>query len=290
MPIPEDRFDQGNEDASILAEVELVSFDAEPSTIGPFGASVLQWEVVGPDGFTVRIDRRVVGRKGSLAVQPDSTRVFTLSARAGFLSRTLGQVTVNVDEGGCESFDVTDIRPRLSNFIRTQIDNDPDLTFRPRFVGTNRSPVPGGPIVKIEPGRIEVTLKLSRHVDATIDFTASVDIEASFGLDVADGNLVARRTSVSADVDVPWYLWLIPGAMLFLPLSLSNAEQDARASGQALVGGLAQFLDFASLPGEGRRRRSVRIQPAGDGILTVEHCADDLIRVLAAHSTKVVVE
>lgn len=283
MPIPDDPFEDDGTHGRILTEVELDFFRANPTTIGPFGASTLTWKVRGPAGFDVQVDRQPVRRTGQLSVQPTSDRTYTLFARAGVLRKALAQVRVEVDRAGCASGEVERIAVLIGNLLRTTIENDPELRFRPVRQGQSVPPLPGGPIVELTAGRIAFTLRLAKSIDYG---TATIDIEGRLGLDVIEGTVVPKDSDVDADVRVPFYFWLVPGAVVALPPILSNAKVEARAAGQRIVDGIARLMDAYAASGPGRRVRSVRILPggAGEGTLVVEHCADTLLQFLAQHS------
>src|SRR5258705_7617866 len=81
-----------DDSVDILGEVTLESFKANPTNIGPFGASVLSWSVNGPAGFHVKLASQDVAKTGTRVVQPPATTSYRLSAHAGQASRTLGTV------------------------------------------------------------------------------------------------------------------------------------------------------------------------------------------------------
>jgi len=60
LPISDDQGSQDETNVDTLGEVRLISFNAEPTSIGPFGASTLSWHVEGPAGFQVELNLAVV--------------------------------------------------------------------------------------------------------------------------------------------------------------------------------------------------------------------------------------
>src|SRR5258707_2352828 len=104
MPLPISNDQQGQDDTGvdILADVELKSFKADPTSIGPFGASVLSWQVTGPTGFHVELNGQTVTKSGQEVVQPISTTVYRLVARAGRFNKPLKTLQVVVDASACQ--------------------------------------------------------------------------------------------------------------------------------------------------------------------------------------------
>jgi hypothetical protein len=295
MPLPIDDDEPGPDDtgADILGEVQLISFKAQPASIGPFGASVLSWEVEGPPGFQLKLRGQGVPKTGDMVVQPAATTSFALSAHARQASRTLGHVVVNVDTSGCETFEpLLNPKQTIKGTLKVGVDNDPDVYFRidPSTIGFGKTPQPWLPIVKFAPGRISFSLRLSKHQDWFPD--PSVDIDASFGLTVTDGELVAIGEQVSVSVDVPFWAWAIPGAIPGLAIALDGGRERARESAHNSVQGLVQLMNFLTVPSKGKRSRTVRIDDGnnGAGVIEVTACPYNLLLDFAAISaTKAVI-
>jgi uncharacterized metal-binding protein YceD (DUF177 family) len=89
----------------ILEQIELNAFFIAPETVAPFGQAVVGWDVSGPAGeFTLTLNSDDVPLIGTRAVQPLATMTFRLQAQAYVLTRTLGQLTVMLDESLSEVF------------------------------------------------------------------------------------------------------------------------------------------------------------------------------------------
>lgn len=282
MPLPSTDDLQGQDDASveILGEVKLISLKAAPATIGPFGASVLSWKVEGPSGFHVELNLLNVPKTGEKVVQPASTTTFRLSARAGRAGRTLGYATVNVDGAGCEAYEpIVNPRSTLQATLRSGVQSNPDVYFRSE-----------PPAVSFSPGRIAFGLRLSKRIDVFPD--PAVDIDASFGLAVSDGVLVAIGEQVVVDVSVPFWAWAIPGALPGLAIAIDMGKDTARKSGHDAVQGLVQLINFLATAPQGKRLRTVRIDDGNDGagIIEVTACPYDLLRHFADISDKLLIK
>jgi hypothetical protein len=214
----------------ILDQVSLKFFTANPSSIDPFGASTLRWQVDGPPGCRVKMDGLQVAKSGTRSVQPRQTHTFRLNATAGQASKFLGSATVNVNLAQCISRDSSLIDELVAGVLKQEIDKRDDIYFR------------GGskPQVTIAPDRIRFVLRLASVLNNFPD--PSVDIDVSFGLGVAADDLVFFRrklvpiaVSISVDVSVPWWAWLIPGAQIGLAIALDMARDSARKEMQAIV-------------------------------------------------------
>lgn len=271
MPLPIDEQDfPDSHSLEILDQVVLTSFKAEPSHIGPFGASHLSWKVEGPQGFQVRLNALPVGRAGDRIVQPASSTVYRLTAVAGQASKVLGTASVSVDATGCVTFEpVAKPRVTFAAALKAGALAEPGISLRSE------------PTVTFAPGRVSFALRLSKAIDWFPD--PDVNIEASFGLGVVDGELVAIGEAVSADLTVPWYAWLAPGALPGLAIALDMGRDSARKSGHGAVEGLIQLLNFFTMPPSGKRVRTVRIDAGngGDGIIEVTACPYDLLKNFA---------
>jgi hypothetical protein len=77
-------------DLDKLNQVKLKSFTATPTRIGPFGASVLSWEVTGPTGeFGVELGGTQVPPLSFRPVRPAVTSRYRLSGRVGSSEKPL---------------------------------------------------------------------------------------------------------------------------------------------------------------------------------------------------------
>jgi hypothetical protein len=219
FPIPDDAVD-------ILAQVKLKSFTANPTTIGPFGASVLSWDVDGPIGkFVVELANSAVPPSGTRLVQPKLTTSYGLSARVRSLRRGLGSVTVRVNLDACETWSLGSIQSFIEGVLRVGVENSPEnLYFIPQFPGQQPSPT-----VTFDLGRIKFRLFIKQRLDNRPDPT--ITINGAFGLALDDGHLVPTGQDVDADVTVPAWVYLAPGAPIWLPILLSNGRQAARRAG-----------------------------------------------------------
>lgn len=251
----------------ILSQVSLQSLTVNPDVIGPFGAALLTWKVDGPRGFGIELNRRRVARRGERVVQPLSSTTYTVVALARGARRLLGSVTLNVDLSRCDTFELAfDVKELLEGALASTVESG-DIYLRQR------------PIVTFTPSRISFRLKLGKRVDKISDPT--IRIEGSFGLSVQDGEIVAVGEAVDADVSVPKYVWLLPGAMVWLPIMLSNGKHDAMAGGRRAIAGLVDLLAFSWTPADGVRRHSLRIVAEDDfGGLEVTECPSTELREL----------
>jgi hypothetical protein len=275
-----DNDDQFDDILDILDDVSLNSFTANPTGIGPFGASVLSWSVTGPAGFHVRLNNQVVTKTGTRVVNPTSTSTFRLSAHAGQASKPLGTVQVTVDRSSCITYDLANPRSAMEAPIRARINSSGDLSFR----GSS------GLAVTFSPGRIHLKLLLEKEVNNFPN--TDVDINASFGLAVVDGALIPTGQQISIDISFPWYAWLVPGAALALPIAIDMAKESAAKDMREAIEGLAQLLSFLGLPPKGLRMNTVRIDNGnnGAGVIEFTACSQDLLVRFADISGSVIIQ
>jgi hypothetical protein len=260
-----------------LTKVSLRSFTVNPARIGPFGAALLRWEVDGPAGvsFALELNGQRVAHRGERVAQPLSSTTYSLVASARGGRRTMGSVRLDVNLAGCTTAQLNNPKALIEGALTNAIEATDGIYFRSK------------PVVTFSPGRIAFRLHLGADLDKLPDPT--IRIEGGFGLQVHDGQLVAVGESVSADVSVPRYAWLIPGAMIALPIALSQAEQTARATARNAIAGLVNLLAFLWAPAEGMRRHRVRVDVAEDGfgIIEVSECPYDDLRMVVARSLEV---
>ena len=262
----------------VLSDVELVSFKANPASIGPFGASTLAWEVKGPQaGFHVELGTTNVPRKGHKIVQPQSTTTFRLKAVAAGAVKSLGSLTVAVNTASCETISLFNPHVTIRGFIDSQIEQKKDLYIKDDTE------------VIFSPGTIRFKLHLGKNVPNFPD--ANVEIDASFGLKVEEGHVVSFEKTIKVDVSVPWYAWLVPGAALGLALAIAMGEDSARSSTKKLIDGVGLLLDFVSpFSNSNLVKHSVRVGVTEDGdpTIDVQACPNDLLVKLSELSASAI--
>ena len=264
--------EQRDRASEILDQVFLDYFRAEPTTIKPFEFSTLSWKVDGPVGFGVKINISPVAKKGTKTVQPESSETYRLYAHAGRYSAFLGCVTVGVDVSQCISARNDFVEEFIQIGLKQSIDDDPNLYFR------DGHPQPE---VIVTPNKIRFILKLKAEQD---DFpNPDVDIDASFGLAVSvedaitifnERKIVPVNVDVKVNVSFPWYVWLIPGAVIGLSIAI-NMEQDKAV--QKIKASIPDIIERAILvliqEPTGMEPHTVRIYPDGQiGVVEVTFC------------------
>jgi hypothetical protein len=241
---------------AVLDKVKLERFTATPEGLSPFESGVIEWQVSVPDSdiaVSILLDGAEVAVAGALPIAPELTTTYRLSADARNHRKQLGQLTVDVDLSACITKDDPQIIKWVAGGIKTKVAERTDGVYlRPGLFGIDN------PIVRISEGRMYIHLVLGKNVKGFPDPTITID--ASFGLEVVPGPppasvrpvLVSRPDvitippviraagkEISTDVSFPYYAWLIPGAMLILPIIESQAEGDAYRSGDSMVDDLA---------------------------------------------------
>jgi len=266
LPIGNGTIDQSA--LETLAQVKLQQFSATPAQIEPFGESTVRWTVSGPStGFTVTLNSVAVARSGSQLVQPVITTAYTLAARAGPYTRPLGSIAVQVDLDACQIIPqpATDVRGLLSRFIASSILSSDSLLYFRTYVTT----VDGvetletyTPEVTFLPGLIQIVLHLGSKIKGHPHFPdASIDVTIIMGLAIVNGSLQAGGSVVTGTVSEPWWVYLLPGAIIGLGIALSDAEDSLPMKFAPLVDGIAEFIALAIYPvGEGMKYQNVMIQ------------------------------
>lgn len=296
MPAPPGRNGLDQQALEALAKVRLDLFVAEPSTIEPYSNSKISWKVTLPERSDVPVILDISGTSvaasGGLQVTPESTTSYQLKAQAGSLTKVLGTVTVQVDLAAC-------IAPSgapgyvVEDMIRYKVEKDKS--------GIRLRSTPHPVVVSIEGDRMNITLRLTDSVKLAPD--PSIDIETSFALTVVplppggpkpgivfsdhDFHRLAP-TDERADVDVsfPWYVWLIPGAMLGLPIAISDAEAKAYAKATKLVGEVVEGLDGwfrypeVQPPWMDKHDASFHVNSEGEEIFWIRFCPAPVPEVL----------
>src|SRR5206468_4108561 len=112
-----------------LAHVSLESFNANPTSIGPFGTSVISWRVTGVTGdVLVKLNGQDVAESDEQVVQPTITTTYRLTANLGGASKVLGIRQVTVDTSSCQ---INPINNAASTVLQPVFANiTGDLSFR----------------------------------------------------------------------------------------------------------------------------------------------------------------
>jgi hypothetical protein len=239
-----------------VKDIFLRGLSIEPDAIGPFGAAVLSWEVEAPPQVRVKINSEFVEQAGSRVVQPASSSTYRVFALSGSRSSQLGQIGLAVDMSACSTYELLNPRSLLEGALTANINRMEGMYTR------------GQQVVQLQEGRITCRLNLGREIDHFPDPT--IKINCSFGLGVNDGRLVSWGEQVSADVSVPKYAWLVPGAFPALAIALDMARDTATEGGFTVISSMIQLLEFWWAVADGMRRHSVRIRSSEDGVGTIE--------------------
>jgi len=268
-----------------LEQVRLDTFTVDPSRIDPFGRSTLSWAVSIPEDSEIPVNLDIdgipVAASGELLVAPESARSYQLRASAWNYSQVLGTVTVEVDLTTCIALSEDPIF-QLTAVIKSRVD--------PKKTGVElRSP--SEPILTVQGNQMNVRLRLRSTHTAGPD----IDIDASFELGVAPipphrpaqniiisqqdfHRLVYLNPSTNVDVSFPWYLWLIPGAMLLLPILRSGIESHGRVKAAETIEGITNCLNdwfkepFIQPPRMDKHDAGFYATPQGEGRFWVTFC------------------
>ena len=167
----------GDNDQKWLDQVRLERLVAEPSTIVPFESSTVSWQVDAPAQADLRLglNGTPVDTEGSIEMRPTLTEQFTLRARVGSRSKTLGTVTVLVDTASCMTSCISQLPELIVGAVEPQLLTKPNIYFE-----SGRVPV----VAWITDGLLHVKVHVKKEVHGVPD--PAVDITMSFGLQVSD--------------------------------------------------------------------------------------------------------
>ncbi len=259
--------------ADLLAEVQLHSFAAAPTTIGPFEESHLTWSVAAPNGVTILLDGATVAENGDRwVVPPTEVESFRLTAKAGNVRRLLGVVTVHVNLNACRIPETSLLDELLVGQIREKIDADTTgIRFRliPVTTASGTSYVRSVPKVTVTTDKLSIDLQLEQRLDWLPD--PAVDIHVDFGIEVIQSPnrpvgerlIAAINQHVDADVSVSpvtWWIFAHFGPDI-LQAKIDAAEQQARARGQQMIIDIVGGMD--PRVSHGRNLNNFFAKPAG---------------------------
>ena len=289
----QNEFDQKAQAA--LAEVRLDHFTAEPLTIEPFAISTISWKVTvqkeGDVAVELDLDGTPVATTGEFLVAPDSTTSYQLRAKALSHSKILGTVTAHVDLAACIALSAEPVEV-ITAAIKYQINTDTSgIYFR-----TLLPSEPVVPLVAIQDDRMIIALRLAKKVHNFPD--PAINIDASFALDVipiprhGPGRFLAGITtfqhdfhqltpahaSINVDVSFPFYVWLIPGAVIALPIVISGAEDNGHAKAVKMISDIVERLNdwfhqsYVQPPKMDKHDASFYVNPQGDQRFWINFC------------------
>jgi hypothetical protein len=185
------------------SEFRLVSFTASPATATPGQAVTLRWNIdrSGQCSGQFKINGITVPMDGSKVVNQLSDTTYTMSVSTGCsITRTLGRVSVDVNESSCR---VTSIPESL---VRNQIIQAVDASIQEfNKSSSNDLTKRTQTQVEIDNSGITVKLRLTAAINNFPDPDLNVDMKIAVG--VGPGNTVSVfYRSFSVDVDWPWWV------------------------------------------------------------------------------------
>jgi hypothetical protein len=287
----------------LLNKVKRHSFAANPAAIGPFGPSLLSWSVTAPEGVTIRLDGLTVEASGERWLLPAATETHRLSAKAGSISKSLGVASVHVNDLQCRTLDDALLPTFLAVGIQKGIEEDDSGVYFRMIPGLDPAGgflryVRSKPSVSISTDRLTIALQLGKVVNNFPD--ASIDLSISFGLQVVQDSfsiighrrIAATAEVITVDISFPFYAWLIPGAMIGLPIAIDGGKEEARARSMKMINqivgqtGLGIAIDetghaieekslnnyFQNPAGMEKHDVQLYVNSVGQGIFAVQYC------------------
>jgi hypothetical protein len=286
--------DIDQEARAMLGKVVLDLLAADPTEVQPFESSQLSWKVSAPKEFfddvggVILLNEAPVDRMGDELVSPVSSATYAVDAKAGRYRQHLGDITVQVNQASCSTFTDTFVPFNVEQFIKTAVANssDPHVYFQP--VGPQDPP---SLRVWITDGRLNISMRLGFH---TRWVDPLITLSVSFGLEVVPGvpqravrlgevttvfgptTLAPTNVVNKADVHVSDWVWLIPGAMIFLPVQLQNGRDAAERRAADMIAQIVDYLDsdFSLLKPRNSEIHDVRlyVDQAGEGVYEATYC------------------
>jgi hypothetical protein len=257
---------------ALLRQVRVQNFDASPSSIEPFGESVLSWRISAPEVRPpIRLTLRgaVVGRTGSTRVSPVMTSSYSLVAYSQPVSKLLAARVIEVDTSQCITGSVAeaDVRGDLSPKLDEIIAEHEEVSRR----RDDR--------VEIEYAGLNISLRLKAAIENVGDPNIDVDMLVSFRAE--QGGLRYRLVSYSLDVDFPWWQDLINYQLLpaWLAAILAEGNQESIIRGQ-VTSALDDFIAEKQAMADAAGMRFLSVVARPDAIDLVLCPADDEARRL----------
>jgi len=216
-----------NADA-LLRQVRVQNFDASPSSIEPFGESVLSWRISAPEvqpPIRFRLEGAgldyAVDRTGGRTVSPIITSKYSLIAYSAPVSKVVATRVIGVDTSQCITGSVTEAQ------VRGEVSQEIDaIIARHEEVSRRRDDH-----IEIEYAGLYISLRLTAAIPNVGDPNIDVDMLVRFH--VEQGSLRYRLVSYSFDVDFPWWtdvgLSVVFPAWLAAAITQGNQESMVRA-------------------------------------------------------------
>lgn len=256
----------------LLQSVELVSFTATPTALGPFGVSLLTWNVTGvKPAVRITLDGLQVPALSQRTVRPNSSHTYALSASIGPARKPLGTVVVHVDTSTCFETESDLVFKVMRDLLQAAIDDDPAAYWS-----------------STDSSHLSVTEKDGR-VHFNMIFRASVPgpdlwvtCRGSFGLRIEDGRIVAFSESVLGAAEFPKWWGFTLGFLGGLALAVNEANAKAEQLARDIVAQLTQLIDFTVPAKPGMTRRNVRVaRTDGQPVIVIQQCSDHELQLFA---------
>jgi len=250
-----------------LSKISLIRFVAEPETIGPFGSSVITWEVQDLDSHcSVQLNGVRVPITGSMRVSPNVTFPYYLKANNGHLTKDLGHLEVKVNTKAC----VIDDYPYVNQAFKTYLGLNVLEVTGLRLRGNAQEAIS----ITTTTGNIHFELALEQVVDNMPD--PHVNVRGDLGLYVAnDGPILNRKRihgffrNLHIDADYTFWQWLkvaaIPGAVIAAPIILGSAKDKATNKIPELFDRIIGFTAIRGTAPVGMGIQNVSISSGSDG-------------------------
>ena len=239
-----------------VKDIALLHLSVKPAKILPFGAAVLRWEVDAPPTVQITINDEAGPQSGTRVVRPTYSTTYRVLAKRGPRATELGRVDLEVDRSACTTTEFLNPASLIAANIDQAIAMRTDVSIA---VPTR---------VTFQPNRVTCELFLSGAKGSAIQ------VKASCGLTVSDGRVAATASQVSADVQIPWYIWMIPGGMIGAAIAKDAAIEKATAAGFAVINGVVRVVEGYWHPADGMARHHIRVGPSEDagGVLETTDC------------------
>jgi hypothetical protein len=273
MPLVSEESTDVDPRLELLDDVHLVSFTATPSALGPFGVSLLRWNVTGVKApVRIVLNNLQVPAVSQRSVWPLTGTLYNLSAVVGNARKSLGNVFVQVDLSTCEEVVLLDSFRVLRELLFNIVNNQPETYWS----GADSSHLS----VSAADGRIHFRMVFRQRIrgpDLWITCTAS------FGLGVTDGRFVAVGTTARGTAKFPTWFGFLTGFLGGLALAVNEADQKATNAAHGFVNAILQLLNFLLVPPDGKRVRTVEVgNRDGQPFISYTACDDTELRVFAS--------
>ncbi len=250
MAIPNNSEEIRRRALAAFTEIKLDYFRANPEATQPFESCTISWKLNKPQGIRYTLNGRNVTPTGSTSSVLVQTTTFRLLAHFSTYSHAVASIIVPVTLQSCVTVGTNEFE--LENLFASEL--KAGLEESEAFAGCY-FPEGWEPVVKITDNDFHFRARFKKRIAYFPNPTVTMEAHFQIGVEQTRDELVMNRiytrpkaiiTSNTPSLDVPWYAWLVPGAVPALSIALGMASDTVRAgtveAAQKLAEGVLEFI------------------------------------------------